>query len=100
MPDAYLQYGCFGLIALIVVWFGGKVIPNALSAHQETVRGLAADHKETIAAMVGEFRAENQRRDERHDRELTRRDAGFERLALVVEGMAAEIREMREHLKS
>ncbi|MDB5310665.1 MAG: hypothetical protein JWO38_4867 [Gemmataceae bacterium] len=75
MPDpAYLQVlvqgGSFTVLVVIIVWFGWKVIPDAFQLHQATITDL-----------VTRFTAERKELDDRHERDLTRRDSAFEKLA-------------------
>lgn len=67
MPDAsWVQYGCFGLLAGLVIWSMIHGIPHALRIHQETMTGIAADHKNIVTDLVRTFEKEaDQCREER-----------------------------------
>lgn len=82
MPDlnAVLQYGSFGVIVLIILWIGYRVVPDALEMHRTT-----------IDKLVGDFRAESKEREDRHDRELARRDAGFERVVMSLDKLSERV---------
>lgn len=76
-PDAFIQYGCFGLLAALVVWSIWHGIPAALATHRETMMAIVAEHKAesqevanshaaAVAKIVAAFQSEQtQCREER-----------------------------------
>jgi hypothetical protein len=46
--DAYIQYGCFGLLAGLVIWSLLKGIPGALAIHKETMESIANAHQAAV----------------------------------------------------
>lgn len=71
--DAWVQYGCFGLLAALVVWSLWKGIPGALQTHKEavekqclTIEKVVMDHKSTVDSLVLSYEKEaDQCRQER-----------------------------------
>lgn len=110
MPEnVFIQYGCFGLLAALVVWAVWRGIPAMLDRHEKVVTAIAAehktttanmakDHKEAVKALTTEFAEESRQcREERielsktvsADRELDRnaRHELAEKLNLIVLNM-------------
>lgn len=53
MPEnVFIQYGCFGLLAALVVWAVWKGIPSMLDRHEKVVTAIAAEHKAAAAKMT------------------------------------------------
>jgi len=57
--DAWVQYGCFGLLALIVSWALMKGVPAALASFKESLKSIT----DTFAEEARECRAERVARD-------------------------------------
>lgn len=61
----WVQYGCFGLVAGLLIWLM-FYIPHILRAHKETVVGIATECKDSIKAIVAAFeKREDACREER-----------------------------------
>lgn len=63
--DFWVQYGCFGLLAALVVWSLWKGIPGALATHREavekqciTIEKVVEQHKSTVKDIVISFEKE------------------------------------------
>jgi hypothetical protein len=53
MPDnLWIQYGSFGLLALLVVWALLKGIPALMDKHEKVVTFIAAEHKEAMRSVT------------------------------------------------
>lgn len=64
--DSYVQYGCFGLLAALVVWSLWKGIPAALATHREALISVAKDHKAAMEEVIRSSEAmEDKCREER-----------------------------------
>jgi hypothetical protein len=55
--NAYIQYGCFGLLAVLVVWCLLKGIPSLLDKHEKVVTYIATEHKAAAAKMTEDHKA-------------------------------------------
>jgi Sec-independent protein translocase protein TatA len=94
MPDAQLlntvvQGGSFAVLVLIIVWFGIRVIPSAMAAHQTTIRDL-----------MDNFRQEMRVKDERYDaaarlqeERIRQQEHRVDRLADAMEQLACDFHE-------
>lgn len=76
MPDqVWVQYGCFGIVALLTAWALFKGIPSALAEHQAVVKSLVdaftaesaecrSERQATQAAAAAEREADRQARND------------------------------------
>lgn len=67
MPtDSWMQYGSFGLLAVIVIAALWRGLPYFLDKHEKVISTIMTEHKEEVAGMMKEFKDENiQCREER-----------------------------------
>lgn len=72
-----IQYGCFGLLAALVVWSIWKGIPGALTIHRETMFKIAEEHSNAIAKLVESY--EKEAEECREERLQNSRDFSVER---------------------
>lgn len=60
MPEnVYIQYGCFGLLAVLVVWTLWKGIPGLLDKHERVINGIATEHRSAVQTITAEFAEES-----------------------------------------
>lgn len=78
-------------LAGVVAWILKSAGPALLKQYRDDVFELQARSAAVLQAAIIEFRAENKLRDERHDRELTRRDAALDKLTAVVDRLADQV---------
>lgn len=53
MPDdKFIQYGCFGLVALIIVVAMWKGLPYIFNSHTQTITALTDSNTKAISAMT------------------------------------------------
>lgn len=50
--DGWLQYGCFGLLAVLIALVAWKGIPKALELYKESLENLAARHEEAVTQLA------------------------------------------------
>lgn len=74
MPtESWVQYGCFTLLAGLVVWALYIGIPAALKMHKDTIDGMMSSHKEAIGLLVVQYEKEaEQCREERIEESKSR----------------------------
>lgn len=69
MPDnAWIQYGCFGLLACLMVWVLWKGLPGLLTAHKEAIQILT----DTFKAETTQCRADRKESEEKAQKERER----------------------------
>ena len=66
--DGWLQYGCFGLLAVLIVLVAWKGFPKALEIYERSLANMAAEHKAEIAHIVAT-----------HERVVSNLTAAYER---------------------
>ena len=82
--NAVIQGGSFGLLAAVVLWVGRVLIPRIFAEHEKIMSSHRADLKE---------------KDDRHERELAKRDAAFERTAAANEKVAEAVDKLADRVE-
>lgn len=83
-------------LAGVIVWILKVAAPALLKQYRDDLMQQQASWSVTLKEVVAEFRQENRLRDDRHDRELTRRDAALDKLTTVVDRLADQVEELRD----
>lgn len=82
-----LQGGSFGLMAIIVVWmlfYGAPMLKAAVESKDK-------NHTDAFERITTKFEAMQVRQDDRHERELTKRDGQMERIVTSLDALTDRI---------
>lgn len=83
--NSLVQGGSFAVLVLIILWFGVRAIPSALSVHQTTIKELTDNFRDELRIIHG-----------RHDAATDKRDQQFATFVTALTELTHEIRIIRE----
>ena len=75
----------------VIAWILKSAVPAIAKQYRDDVFAMNAERKAEVAALVQSFREELHENNERHDREMAKRDVLLEKLTASVDALAKQV---------